>query len=100
MKYYYSCKLKHSNSYETVLVETDKVFLNQFNKKQLEQYEELVDLAFVQLTKKLRPFQICPRRSELTLIYYEKLTKQDIEFAAEMHKFEDDWFAFEEADWY
>lgn len=100
MHYYYSCTLKHNNSYTKILVETDKVFSNQFNKKHLEQYEELVDLAFVQFIKQLRTFQICPLRSQLTLVYYEKLTKRDIELSAEMHKFEDDWFDAEEADWY
>lgn len=100
MTYYYSCKLKHNDSYETVLVETDKVFPKQFNKKHLEQYEELVDLAFVQLIKQLRTFQICPLRSELTLTYYKKLTKRDNELSVEMHKSEDELFDALEADWY
>lgn len=96
MTYYYSCKLKHNNFYKTILIETDKIFPNQFNKKHLDQYEELVDLAFVQLIKQLRPFQICPLRSDLTLICYEKLTKRDIEFARDLHKFEEEWFDSEE----
>lgn len=100
MTYYYSCTLKHNNSYPKVLVETDKVFPNQFNKKHIEHYEELVDLAFVQLIKELRTYQICPVRSQLALVYYVKLTKRDIELSAEMQKFEDEFYADEEADWY
>lgn len=90
MTYYYSCTLKHNVSYTNVLVETDKVFLQQFNKKHIDQYEELVDLAFIQLIKELRTYQICPVRSQLTLVYYDKLTKRDIELSVEMQKFENE----------
>ena len=107
MTYYYSCTLKHNDSYTKILIETDKVFPQQFNKKHIDQHEELVDLALVQLIKELRTYQICPLRSQLTLIYYVKLTKRDLEIAAETQKLEDEfyydedeYYDDEDAEWY
>lgn len=100
MENFYSCTVKSKDTYKTVLISSDKIFPKQFNKHNTEQLTELKEMAFDKVIKDTMPFQICPKPHELELIYYKKLTKHDIEFAEETRKFEEEWFASEENDWY
>lgn len=104
MENFYFCTVKHGNSYNNVLISTDKIFPKQFNKNNLEQFTDLKDMAFQKVIKDTMPFQICPTPEELTFIYYRKTTKEALERAEAWNKFEEDWFASEEYDeedeWY